>query len=310
MVTDVVLFVDANQYLKLYGMVAGKQLLDWIKEQQSHIFISEQIVDEVFRNKLGCAQKFLVEKLKLQISIPNHLLGISGERLTDLRQNIQKSADELDALIDDVLGKISRSEDEVSQGLSSLFEEAISPRQDQLDRARDRKERGNPPGKQKDTLGDQITWEQLLVHCKGRKHLWIITSDSDYGIKHDKKMLLNSLLRRDLNIACGVELAVHYFDNWSQGMTDFRKNVGVTPDKLPTPTQIEDIKKEEETLPLPRPSDWIFTAREAASASRRRMETRKLLNQGLMYYLDAGQGGGGFIGNPGVIEDPPTEPEG
>jgi hypothetical protein len=202
---------------------------------------------------------FLLDKLELDVAVPDHLLGISGERINELRQNIKKSADELTTLADDVLFKISRSEDDVSQRLRGLFDKANPPLPDQMERARDRKERGNPPGKQDDTLGDQITWEQLLTYCKGMKQLWIITDDRDYGIKHGKKMLLNSLLRGDLMNACGVELEIHYYNNWSEGITDFRKNVGVTTDKLPTPAQIEEIKKEEETLP-PRPLDWMFTS--------------------------------------------------
>jgi hypothetical protein len=225
MASDAVLFIDANQYLKLYGMVAGKKLLDWLEEQQAHIFVSAQIVDEVLRNKLRCAQIFFLDKLKLDVAVPDHLLGVSDEKTNELRKNIGNAADELTALADDVLRKISRSEDDVSQRLNRLFDKAISPNTDQMERARDRKERGNPPGKQKDTLGDQITWEQLLAHCKGMKQLWIITDDGDYGIKHAKMMLLNSLLRRDLMVTCGMELEIHYYSNWSEGITEFRKNV-------------------------------------------------------------------------------------
>jgi PIN like domain len=212
MASDVVLFIDANQYLKLYGMVVtGKDVLDWLEEQQDHIFISAQIVDEVFRNKLGSAQKFFADKLKLNVAVPDHLLGISGEKINALRQNIQKAKDELSELVSTALCKISWSEDDVSQKLKGLFDKAVSPCKDQMERARDRKERGNPPGKQKDTLGDQITWEQLLSYCKGVKQLWIITADGDYGIKHEKMMLLNSLLRRDLTVTCGAELEIHYY---------------------------------------------------------------------------------------------------
>jgi PIN domain len=182
MARDAVLFIDANQYLKLYGMVAGKKLLDWLEEQQAHIFVSAQIVDEVLRNKLHSAQIFFLDKLKLDVAVPDHLLGVSDEKTNELRKNIGNAADELTALADDVLRKISRSEDDVSQRLNRLFDKAISPNTNQMGRARDRKERGNPPGKQKDTLGDQITWEQLLAHCKGMKQLWIITDDGDYGL--------------------------------------------------------------------------------------------------------------------------------
>jgi hypothetical protein len=58
---EVALFIDANQYLKLYGLVAGRKLLDALEEQKEHIFISQQIVDEVMRSKLRCAQDFFLK---------------------------------------------------------------------------------------------------------------------------------------------------------------------------------------------------------------------------------------------------------
>jgi hypothetical protein len=278
-----------------------------LARKQARIFVSAQIVDEVLRNKLGCAQKFLLDKLKLNVAVPDHLLGINDEKIQELRQNIKKSADELTTLADDFLCKISRSEDDVSQRLKGLFDKAVSPCPDQMERAKDRKERGNPPGKQDDTLGDQITWEQLLTHCKGLKHLWIITDDRDYGIKHGKIMIMNSLLRRDLMITCGMELEIHFYNNW-EGLTEFRKNVGVTTDKLPTPDQIEEIKKEEETLSPPlAPLDWLVSNSPLVSPLHRRR--RQFSDRFWSYYLEPGQGGGGFSGHPGVIGDPPTEPE-
>ena len=104
----------------------------------------------------------------------------------ELRQNIKNSAAELTTLAADVLSEISRSEDDVSERLSRLFDKANSPQPDQMERARARKERGNPPGNQDDPLGDQITWEQLLTYSKGIKQLWIITDNRDYGISMEK----------------------------------------------------------------------------------------------------------------------------
>jgi hypothetical protein len=49
---DALLFIDANRYLDLYRLVTAKKLLPAIKEQQEHIFITKQVVDEVQRNKL------------------------------------------------------------------------------------------------------------------------------------------------------------------------------------------------------------------------------------------------------------------
>jgi hypothetical protein len=49
---DALLFIDANRYLDIYRIPKEKRLLAMIKEQQEHIFITKQVVDEVERNKL------------------------------------------------------------------------------------------------------------------------------------------------------------------------------------------------------------------------------------------------------------------
>ena len=60
MPTDALLFIDANQYLQLYGLVAGKKLLDFLEEQRAHIFVTTQVVDEVIRNNLRSAHPPLI----------------------------------------------------------------------------------------------------------------------------------------------------------------------------------------------------------------------------------------------------------
>jgi hypothetical protein len=79
MASDVVLFIDANQYVKLYGLTKGKRLLDLLESQKDHIFVTAQIVDEVLRNKLRSAQTFLLAN-QIKGSIPDHLLDLSDKR--------------------------------------------------------------------------------------------------------------------------------------------------------------------------------------------------------------------------------------
>jgi hypothetical protein len=43
---EATLFIDANLYLLVYGMVKGKKLLDALEEQKEHLFVTSQIVDE------------------------------------------------------------------------------------------------------------------------------------------------------------------------------------------------------------------------------------------------------------------------
>jgi len=256
MPTDALLFIDTNQYLQLYGLVAGKKLLDFLEEQRAHIFITTQVVDEVIRNKLSCALIFMLDKFKeLELSsgvVPDHLFGISDEKMKEFRNSLGEAAKvktELNRLAADSLTQISRSEDEVSRRLEGLFDKAIWPSTEELRRARDRKERGNPPGKPGDPLGDQITWEQLLGCCKGGNRLWIITKDKDYQTEHKQTVLLNPLLCRDITIACGTAPEVHCFSDLLKGLEHFGKNAGVKADKLPTPAEAEQIKKEQESLP-------------------------------------------------------------
>src|ERR1700730_15095392 len=257
MASDVVLFIDANQYVKLYGLTKGKRLLDLLESQKDHIFITMQIADEVLRNKLRPAQTFLLAN-QIKGSIPDHLLDLSYERTNKLRKVIQSAADELSALATDALSKISRSQDKVSQRLRDLFESKIvSPSPCEMQRARDRKERGNPPGKPEDSLGDQITWEQLLTYCKGAKQVWIITEDQDYFIKlqyNRKSLLLNALLHRDLMDACGTELNIWLFDKLDDGIIDFSKKAGVKAEDLLTEEEAKEIKEQLEALP---PIDWL-----------------------------------------------------
>jgi hypothetical protein len=74
------LFIDANQYLRLYGMANASGLLEALEEQKEYIFVSTQIADEVMRNKLDYAKLALAAKFKKLDEkgvVPDHLLGVS-----------------------------------------------------------------------------------------------------------------------------------------------------------------------------------------------------------------------------------------
>jgi hypothetical protein len=246
-------FIDANQYLGLFGLVKGKKLLDLIDEQKDKIFVSKQIVDEVLRNKLNRAAIFFSEQLKdiasLQTAIPDHLLGIDTSKLTEYGKTVQAVSDVRKVVkqaANEVLSRLSRSEDEVSKRLAPLFGKALAPTPEQVQLARARREKGNPPGKQSDPLGDQISWEQLLSQCQRLcpDKIWIITADTDFFTKFGNERILNPLLNRDLATACGVQPEIRCYDDLSVGLTDFAKTIGVKPGRIPTPEEGTEIKKE------------------------------------------------------------------
>jgi hypothetical protein len=254
------LFIDANQYLDLYLLDSAKRLLPALEEQRDYIFVTTQIVDEVLRNKVNIAAHFLTETLKKLamggVSVPDHLLGTGsaengsiGAQLRDIREKAQSAKEAFKNFTPDVLEQISQSKDQVSKTLAGIFCEAVEPDEAELERARARKERGNPPGKNTDPLGDHLTWEQILSQCQDRPRLWIITKDSDYATKYDGKMFLNAFLYRELTRLYQAAPDVFLFDNIAEGLEHFTATMKVKADKLPTPEEAEQIKKEQESLP-------------------------------------------------------------
>jgi len=204
-----VLFIDANQYLGLYGIPSGKKLLATLQEKRDHIFVTAQVVDEVNRNKVKVTAVFLniqVQKLEMNsAAVPVHLLSNADGRVAPMVEQLEKThsmvkemKEEFKKLTREVLEHVGQSKDEVSRGLDVLFGQAVAPDEKELYRARLRKEVGNPPGKKDNPLGDELSWEQILSHCKEKPRLWIITKDSDYGTVYAGKIVLNAALYRDL----------------------------------------------------------------------------------------------------------------
>jgi hypothetical protein len=82
---EALLFIDTMVYLDLYRTVNGKKALSpLLSEQAKHIFVTEQVVNEVQRNKIEAASDFLKKHfgiLKLEtFPLPNHLFGTSEDQ--------------------------------------------------------------------------------------------------------------------------------------------------------------------------------------------------------------------------------------
>lgn len=190
---DALLYIDANKYIDLYRTDKGKKLLGPLSEQIEHIFVTQQTVNEVQRNKVLVAATFLAEKFKLlklqTFNVPDHLSGSSEgqgkqilQGMSEIVEHIKNVNNEVDTLATGIFEQVSRSQDEVSTSLKPVFAKAILHTDDELGRARERRELGNPPGKITNAIGDQLTWEQILSHFKGKRRLWIISRNGDFGI--------------------------------------------------------------------------------------------------------------------------------
>ena len=265
---NALLFIDSNRYLALYRTNTGKLLLAPLCQQASHILVTKQIVDEVNRNKIAVTEEFLrntFKKLELKThNVPDHLFGATEQQNRSILDKMKKVCEEIDLLNSevrslgiDIINKVSQSRDEVSMALlTPIFARAVHHDAVELQRAKERRELGNPPGKKSSTsIGDELNWEQILSRSAKIKNLklWVITQDSDYGTFYGGMGFLNQLLHDELlKVSPGAE--VFLFDDIPAGIKHFAQITGANADKLPTPEQVKAIKKEEETLP---PLDWL-----------------------------------------------------
>lgn len=252
------LFIDANAYLEFYGSSKGtiKKLLPTIEEIKDEIFVSDQVVFEVKRNRVNIISNSLrdfLDKCKLNgISLPEHLeddleeeIAAWNKSFSGITKQVESRRNSLSQLVENTISKVQKGKDAVSNTLEMVFVNSASPTIDELTKARLRKEIGNPPGKQNDPLGDQISWEQLLSQFDGNTPLWIISSDNDYSSLIDKKRFLNAYLYDELCKAAGKEVKVHIFESLAEGLKHYSDNRPEPVKELPSEDDLRQITSEE-----------------------------------------------------------------
>src|SRR6266568_1496555 len=181
------ILIDANIYLGLYRAKPPRSVLDSIS-RLDHVFVSEQIVDEVTRNRVRIAATAFAENIgniKSAKSIPLPDADESEVEMAAVVTNeVQKFNSAAKALKQGyaqamlkLLRSIQKGTDPVSVVLRPLFLRAVSATHGELTKARRRRERGLPPGKPGDPLGDQLIWEQFLTRCAGVDNIVIVSRD-------------------------------------------------------------------------------------------------------------------------------------
>jgi hypothetical protein len=260
------LFIDTNRYLDIYRMSTGKKVLDSVAEQKEHVFVPALVVQEVNRNKLEAACE-VIRKLSCFVKLQNcdislRHFGTAFGQKEPVREKIdaivqktkQLNKQDVKALQSHILERVCRSEDNVSKALAQMFANAVPHTPEQLERAKHRKGLGNPPGKRADPIGDELVWEQILdLIRKGKRRLWIISTDGDFGSFLNGRGYLNPFLYEELQrITPGTEAFL--FDDIIDGIKDFVAKTGTKAEKLPSPEEAREIKKEQESLP---PLDWL-----------------------------------------------------
>ncbi|GAA6769766.1 hypothetical protein [Flavobacterium sp. CGRL2] len=145
-------------------------------------------------------------------------------------------------ILNETLLNISSSQDNVSKLLFSLYERSVKPSEDNLIKARYRKEIGNPPGKRNDPLGDQLSWEMLLDIIPKITNLWIISKDQDYYTENKDVLYLNPVLKNDL-IRLNPNINIKVFNKLSEALRDFNNKELIT--SIPSKNDLDRISLSE-----------------------------------------------------------------
>lgn len=254
------LFIDANIYLGFYNTNAPefKRLLKSLVEVAEKIIVTQQIVDEVCRNKLNVFKdsisNYIEQSTVHSLRLPEHLDNAEDKKLNAWNKkrekelaNIKESNEELKTILKNIFEAIGKSTDTVSNELLTIFRQPLNASKEAFQKAVQRKQIGNPPGKPNDPLGDQLSWEILLEHLEGVTELYIVTNDTDYTSSYNDLTLLNPVLYNDL-IKLKPDLIVHVFRKLSLALKAFNQQEPIK--ALPAEKELSKIVIEEPELQL------------------------------------------------------------
>ena len=238
------IFLDANKYLDFYRGKSNLTLLDQLENIKEHIILTEQVVDEVFRNRILVAREYLTDRLKdLDSSrIKEPFLYVKSEIITKDIKKISKKYEKIKKNVkttyDVYIQDVATGNDNISKKLDEIFASKIKPSPEEIKKAKSRKLLGNPPGKKTDPIGDELSWEQLLSYGKANSHdeIVLVTNDGDFieeSINDKKKIYLNSYLKKEIDI---LNIKIILFKDLEYALEYMKENqvneITITPKEL------------------------------------------------------------------------------
>lgn len=254
-------FVDANIILELYRSANAASHIKALVDIANVVLMTSQVADEVCRNRATVANQLLRghrDRIRCtQVRLPDYYLGIGNDNIQNwnltfekLAKQLKEQQDAFDELSNSILRGVAKGEDHISMSLKPLLESARDATEMEIAKARNRRERGNPPGKKADPLGDQVSWEQVLsvLAVETPKDLWIVSRDGDFWTETaDKTLILNPFLLADVSRA-SPETSVQCFAD----LRSFTTAYNAADHKVTVP--------EESDIPPSPEESWMMTS--------------------------------------------------
>ena len=222
------LFIDSNIWLSLYHF--SKNDLNQFSKLQNHLgkniqlWIPQQVVDEVFRNRDAKIKDALSSfKDWKRPPLPNFCKGYEEySKFSDALAELEKYHKRWMSKILDDFHEQSLPADNVINLLFNSVEISTCPSRT-VHAAALRYRIGNPPGKD-NKLGDAINWECLLENIPQQEDLYFISNDSDYQSAMDKNCF-NLFL--DLEWKEKKKSEIHYYPDLVSFLDEHIKDISL-----------------------------------------------------------------------------------
>lgn len=230
------LFIDTNIFLDFFNY-SGEDINELHKlaalmgEGKVNLLVPEQLCDEFLRNRDEKIAGPVTElrKASFKISVPAYCR--SFDEFKELQEALKAASAAHAKLLARVNKEVADHALEADKLIYELFDKAqpIKFTPEIYSAALERFRVGNPPGKKKVTVGDEINWESIKTVCSKGEDLYVISIDGDYTSPMNETMP-NEFLRREWK---------HFFD---ADLKFYRSLSAFFKDQFPTVKLASDVK--------------------------------------------------------------------
>jgi hypothetical protein len=231
------LFLDTNTLLSFYHFSSDdleelRKLAVLLREGRVILYVPTQVISEFRRNrevKIADALKQLRDQ-KLNLQFPQLSKDYKEyERLRSLQREYSETHGELLTKIErDVEAKLLKADDVINELIALATH--IPCDDEILARARSRHQLGNPPGK-RDSIGDAVNWEALVVRVRGEEDLYFVSADRDFSSPLDAERF-------------NEYLALEWEDNKGGEIRFFKRLSGFLNEQYPDIKLAEELEKD------------------------------------------------------------------
>lgn len=189
------LFLDTNIWLGLYHAPQEElgelsRLSAWIDDGRITLYLTEQVVDELERNREKVVAEGVRELLEDPFAEPLPAIGRGYPEHGEVEEAIRGYQEAKARLVERLVADTAARNLPADRAVADFFPKArlLAVTDEIFERARRRFDRGNPPGKE-GSYGDALHWECLLAGVPDGEDLVFVTADRDFRSQLDERSL-------------------------------------------------------------------------------------------------------------------------